>query len=306
MAGVSGPRLTAAVANAGALGILPIWDAPVETAIAKIKKTQSLTDKPFAVNLRADGVQTQHILAAIDAGISILHFFWGNPSASMHVVKDKHIKMIVTVEDRTSALAALDAGASALIVQGIEAGGHSRSNTPIKQLLVSLSDIAGDIPIIAAGGCADGHDAKQLLNLGATGILFGTRFILSIESEAHKDYKQALIDAGDDDTVKSLCFDGLWSNAPHRTLSNSTYKAWDKAGRPARGNRPGEGDVVMHTPDGHSLPRYLVVPPQEGMTGDLRAAAMYAGMGVGRIFDCSTVKNIILQITNDLKKEKDK
>lgn len=162
MAGVSGPRLTAAVSNAGALGILPIWDAPVEVAIAKIKKTQSLTEKPFAVNLRADTVQTQHILAACDAGISIIHFFWGNPAASMQLIKDDSIQMIATVEDRVSAIAALDAGASALIVQGIEAGGHSRSTTPIKSLLISILDVAGKTPIIAAGGCADGYDAKPL------------------------------------------------------------------------------------------------------------------------------------------------
>ncbi len=303
MAGVSGPRLIAAVANAGALGILPIWDAPVETAIAKIKKTQSLTDKPFAVNLRADSVQSKHILAAVDEGISILHFFWGNPSTSMRIVKDNHIQMIATVENRASALAAIEAGASALIVQGIEAGGHSQSNIPIKQLLISLSDMANDIPVIAAGGCANGNDAKQLLNMGATGVLFGTRFVLSTESEAHKDYKQAIIDAGDNETVRSLCFDGLWPDALHRTLINSTYKTWDKAGRPEKGNRPGEGDIIMHTPDGRSLSRYLVVPPQEGMTGNLRAAAMYAGTGVGGIYDCSSVKNIVIKITKDLEQK---
>jgi NAD(P)H-dependent flavin oxidoreductase YrpB (nitropropane dioxygenase family) len=281
------------------LGILPIWDAPVEVAIAKIKKTQSLTKKPFAVNLRADTVQTQHILAARDAGISIMHFFWGNPTASMQLIKDDSIQMIATVEDRVSAIAAIDAGASALIVQGIEAGGHSRSTTPIKSLLISILDVAGETPIIAAGGCANGYDAKPLFNMGAMGILFGTRFVLSTESEAHQDYKQAMIDAGINDTVRSLCFDDLWPGAPHRTLKNSTYRTWEKAGRPVKGSRPGEGDIIMRTPDGQALPRYIVVPPQKGMTGDILAAAMYAGTGVGKIHDCPSCKQIIAKITTE-------
>ncbi len=293
MGGISGAGLVAAVADAGALGILPIWANDVDQAVSSIKATQALTSKPIAVNLRADLVQLGHIDAALDAGVSIVHLFWGDPSSSMPAIRRAGASMIATVWNEDSAQAALDAGASALIAQGVEAGGHVYSDIPVQELLPIVLNIAGDIPVIAAGGCATTVDAINRIDQGAAGILCGTRFVLSTESDAHADYKRALMDSGENGTARSVCFDDFWSDAPHRTLANSTYKAWDAAGQPSAGNRPGEGDIILRTPDGIDFPRYHVMPPSRGMTGEILASAMYAGTGASRISDCIPAAQIV-------------
>jgi nitronate monooxygenase len=296
MGGVSGPQLVAAVVNSGALGILPIWADSIEEAKSAIETTKALTDKPFGVNLRADLTQLDHIKMATDAGVSIIHLFWGVPANSMPAVTAADACMIATVGDREAAKAALDAGASALIAQGVEAGGHVLGTIPTSELLNSILDVAGKIPVIAAGGCANGEDAKRHMDSGASGVLFGTRFVASMESEAHDEYKQAIIEAGENATARSLCFDILWPDAPHRTLVNTTFTAWDKVGKPPVGERPGESDIVLRTADGQEIQRYSAIPPKQGMTGDIRAAAMYAGTGVGRISDCPSVAQIVEQV----------
>jgi len=292
MGGVAGPPLVAAVANAGALAMLPIWLEPVETAVAAVRDTASMTQGAFAVNLRADMVQRDHIAASIEAGVSIIHLFWGDPGPSMSAITDPSVKMIATVASEDGARRALDAGASALIAQGVEAGGHVLSDIPLVDLLASVLDVAEDVPVIAAGGCADAEGVARLMDRGAAGILMGTRFVACEESEAHDVYKRALMEAGDDDTARSLCFDVMWSDAPHRTLVNSTYRQWDALGQPPMGQRPGEEDIVLHAA-GQDIPRYHAMPPIRGMTGDLLAGAMYAGTGAGKIADCPTAAQIV-------------
>lgn len=300
MGGITGPELVAAVANAGALAMLPIWMTSIKNAVAIIKNTQQLTSRPFAVNLRADLSQLKHIEAAIDNGVSIIHLFWGDPGPSMSVIHSADVKVIATVDSVERATLAVDSGVTAVIAQGVEAGGHVLSDTPIEELLTSVLAVAGDVPVIAAGGCANGRDAKKLLAMGAAGVLFGTRFAVSEESEAHPVYKKALLDAGENSTVRSLCFDGMWPEAPHRTLINSTYINWNEAGRPNPGNRPGEGDVVMRTVSGQELRRYHVSTPGSAMVGDILAGAMYAGTGVARIDDCPGAATIVSRIAKEL------
>ena len=303
MGGVSGPALVTTVANAGGLGILPIWAESISSAVAAIEKVKTATARPFAVNLRADLVQTEHISAAIDSGVDIIHLFWGDPGPSRSAVDAGSARMLVTVGDREAARAALDAGACALIAQGVEAGGHVLGHTPLQELLDDVIDEADDVPVIAAGGCALAADARELLDRGAAGVLLGTRFIASAESDAHPTYKQAIIEAAEDATAMSLCFDIGWPDAPHRNLVNSTFRAWDAAGRPDPGHRPGEGDTVLRTASGRELPRYAVTPPKQGMTGDIEAAVMYAGTGVDRINNCPSAAEIVREFEEAMMKE---
>ena len=293
MGGVSGPALVSAVANAGGLGMLPVWAESISSAVTAIEKVKMATGRPFAVNLRADLRQLDHISAAIDSGVKIVHLFWGDPGPSKSAIGAGGGRMMVTVGDREAARAALDAGARALIAQGVEAGGHVLGQTPLHDLLSDVIDEADNVPVIAAGGCALAADARALVDRGAAGVLLGTRFVASAESDAHPAYKQAIIDATGDATAMSKCFDIGWPDAPHRNLVNSTFRAWDAAGRPSPGNRPGEGDTVLRTASGRELPRYAVTPPKQGMTGDIEAAVMYAGTGVDRIADCPSAAEIV-------------
>ena len=299
MGGVAGPELVAAVANAGGLGILPIWHQPAQMAARAIAETQALTDSAFGVNVRADLIQIEHIRTALDAGVSIIHLFWGDPSDSMRQIDAAGARMIATIGDTEAAKIALDAGASALIAQGIEAGGHVLGDTPLRSLLESVVSMASDVPVIAAGGLADAEDVAEMIDAGASGVLLGTRFVMTEESMAHDDYKRLLLNAGADSTARSLCFDGTWPDAPHRILQNSTLAAWDSAGQPKPGSRPGEGDIVLKSDD-VSFPRYSVMPPIRGMVGDIGSAALYAGMGVAKIKDCPFVADLVDELVSKI------
>ena len=299
MGGVAGPPLVAAAANAGAFGMLPIWFLPPPVAVELIEATRARTDKPFAVNLRADLVQLDHIAAALEAGITIIHLFWGDPAPSMAPIRAAGARMLATVWDVESTRRALDAGACALIAQGVEAGGHVRGTTPLAELVPQVREAAPDVPLAAAGALVDGDDVAKVLALGADAGVLGTRLAATVESDAHEVYKQALLDAGDDATDLSTCFDGLWPDAPHRTLRNSTFTAWDAAGRPPPGARPGEGDIVFRE-GGEVFPRYHMALPTGSAQGDCEAAALYAGSGVGKIHDLPTVREVIARIANSL------
>lgn len=297
MGGVAGPRLVAAMCNAGGLGILPIWPEPLEVARAAIRQTRELTPRGFAVNLRADLQQHDHIRLALDEGVALIHLFWGDPAPSMPAIRAAGARMLATVSDADTTRRALDAGACALIAQGFEAGGHVLSEIPLDDLLPLVLDLAGDVPVIAAGGISNGEDARRLAAAGASGVVLGTRLVVCEESDAHPAYKQALMNAGDNDTARSLCFDGLWPDAPHRTLANSTFRAWQAAGLPAPGRRPGEGDVILKRDAGPDVLRYSAEPPVAGMLGEIEAAALYAGTGVGRVANCPAAAQVVAEIS---------
>lgn len=297
MGGAAGPDLVAAVANAGGLGILPVWILEPERVAQEVRTTRRLTTRGFGVNVRADLVQLGHISAAIDEGVSIFHLFWGDPAPSMGPIRAAGARVICTIGDAEAARIALAAGANALIAQGVEAGGHVLSDIPLRDLLDAVIPIAGEVPVIAAGGLANADDVAAVMRLGASAALLGTRFVATRESIAHTDYKQALLDAGANATARSECFEIGWPDAPHRHLRNDTYEAWERAGRPAPGARPGEGETVLKM--GHAeIPRYSVVPPQQGMNGDVRAAVLYAGTGVERIRDCPAAAAVVTDLAS--------
>jgi len=296
MGGAAGPRLVAAAADAGALAILPIWFGTPTAARDAINQTRALTRKPFAVNLRADLEQSDHIAVALDAGIETFHFFWGDPASAMAAVRRAGARMLATVSDLDTTKAALDAGAAALMAQSVEAGGHVFGTTPLAKLVPQVVEVAAGVPVAAAGGIVDGNDVATALALGASAAVLGTRLVATDESDAHPAYKQALVDAGDGDTVLSKCFDGFWPDAPHRTLKNSTYRAWSEAGSPSAGSRPGEGDILMRSPIGIDIPRYHAATPTNRMTGDCEGMALYAGLGVGRIKSIRPLRSVIDEI----------
>ena len=299
MGGIAGPQLVAAVANAGALGALPVWTLNPAEVQAAVAKTRRLTAADFALNFRADRVQVDQIRAAIEIGASIFHLFWGDPSASAGPIREAGAKLLCTVGDSDSAMAAIDAGADALIAQGVEAGGHVLSEMPLTDLLDTILAVAGKVPVVAAGGLATAHDVARAIGRGASGALLGTRFVATRESMAHEDYKQALLTAGADATARSECFDVGWEDAPHRHLVNPTYQAWVSAGRPKSGTRPGEGEIVLRFGD-VEFPRYSVTPPRAGMTGEIRDAVMYAGTGVKKIADCPAAGAVVLDLVGQL------
>lgn len=277
----SGPELAAAVSNAGGLGTMAIWTYSTEVATGLISEVLTQTRKPFAVNIRADLKQHDLARAALDAGANIINLFWGDPTSYAATLRAAGALLLCTVASKDEARQALDAGADVLIAQGWEAGGHVRGTTSTFALVPAVVDVAGAVPVVAAGGIVDGRGLASMLVLGASGVMMGSRFVASNESRAHPAYKQALVAAGHaDTTMVDNLFDIGWQDAPHRVLRNSTARRWQEAGSPLPGSRPGEGEIIATRPDGSSVPRYAASSPSQSFTGQIEAMALYAGQGI--------------------------
>lgn len=293
MASIAGPRVVAAMAQAGGLGNLPIWTLRPDAARELIRDTRSRTAQPFAVNLRADLVQTELIALAAAEGVRLFNLFWGPVAPSMPAIRAAGGKLIASIGSADDAREALDAGAVALIAQGVEAGGHVFGSTPLAELVPAAVALAGPVPVIAAGGIVQASDLAAAFAMGAAGVMLGSALIVTREANAHPEYRRALLAAKAGDTVLTECFDGYWPAAPHRVLGNSTWRRWHAAGSPPAGARPGESDVILHLPGGIEVQRYSAATAIAGAKGDIEAAALYAGCGVGRIQDIASIGDLV-------------
>jgi NAD(P)H-dependent flavin oxidoreductase YrpB (nitropropane dioxygenase family) len=296
---LSCPAMAAAVSQAGGLGMLAMsWDS-LPRCREKIAETQAATQAPFGINLVLEWDQTDRLKACLDQGVRIVSFFWGDPSRYITLAHQAQAKVLATVGSSLEARQAADAGADVIVCQGFEAGGHVRGIAGSIALIPSVVDAVTPVPVVAAGGFADGRGLVAALALGASGVWMGTRFAASTESLAHPEFKKRLICSGESDTEYLRLFDGGWPDAPHRVLKNSTLDAWDKAGRPNQGMRPNENEVVGRSPQGTEIRRYDDTPPVAGMSGDWEACALYAGESVGIIREIKSAGSIVHEIAQD-------
>jgi len=278
----SNPVLAAAVSNAGGMGgIAGTWTAP-DTLAAMVRDVRARTAKPFFINF-ALAFPCAGLTATLEAGAPVITFSWGLPDERAALVHSFGARFGVQVSTRTGAQRALDQGADFLIVQGIEAGGHVQATRPLEIILPAVVAVAGAVPVAAAGGIATGLAMARMMRLGAAGAMIGTRFVASEESLAHVRYKELLTESSADDTVHTICFDRGWPSAPQRVLRNATLDAWESAGCPPYGSRPGENDVLARRATGDTYLRYDDTPPLRDMTGRFDEMCLYAGTGVGDI-----------------------
>ena len=292
------PELVAAVSNAGGLGMLAVsWTSPSDIGRA-VALTRDRTARPFGVNLVLDRPQDERLAAALDAGVRVISFTWGDPRAAIARCHAAGAITMVTVWSATDARQAVDDGADAVVAQGWEAGGHVRGDVATLPLIPAVVDAVTPVPVVAAGGIADGRGVAAVLALGASAAWLGTRFVLSAETRAHPVYRQMLIDATETGTVRSMLFDGGWPDAPHRTLRNSTVVAWEAAGRPPTGGRPGEGEVIA-TADGAPSLRYDSASPRDGLVGDVEGMSLWAGQSVGTIATVEPAGDIVRSLVAD-------
>ena len=141
-----------------------------------------------------------------------------------------------------------------------------QSTTPRSELLPKVVEIARSVPVVATGGLTKGKDLAWALGQGAMAMMLGTRFVATIESNAHPLYKQAIVEAQSTESVYTLCFDGGWPYVEHRALRNRTLNDWETAGCPPSGQRPGEGDVIAEGRSGVVIKRYDDTPPAADTT----------------------------------------
>ncbi|MFT5181602.1 MAG: NAD(P)H-dependent flavin oxidoreductase YrpB (nitropropane dioxygenase family), partial [Alphaproteobacteria bacterium] len=166
-------------------------------------------------------------------------------------------------------------------------------------LIPAVVDAVAPTPVVAAGGIADGRGLAAALALGASGVWIGTRFLMSDEALVHPRYQEMISEASEADTVHTELFDVGWPNAPHRVLLNKTYKAWVDAGKPASGNRPGEGEAILTSPIFGEIVRYRSFTPAADASGDIDAASLWAGQSAGLTKQKMPAAEIISEIVDD-------
>ncbi len=281
MAWVATAELAAAVSNAGGLGIIGAGNAPADVVEKEIIKASKLTTKPFGVNVMLLSPFVEQVMEVIlKYRVRVVTTGAGNPGKYIGSLKEAGAKIIPVVPSVALAKRMQSVGADALIAEGTEAGGHIGELTTM--CLVPQVVDAVEIPVIAAGGIADGRGLAAALALGAEGVQMGTRFVCSVECTAHANYKEALLKAGDRDAVVS----GRTTGHPVRCLKNKLTREFDRlerAGTPAEElEKLGAGKL-----------REAVV---EGNTKD---GSVMSGQIAGLINDIKPVKEIIEGITKE-------
>lgn len=224
MAWISDGRLAAAVSEAGSLGIIASGNAPAEYVLEQIRIAASLTDKPFGVNLMLMSPYADDIAEIIaQEKVKVVTTGAGNPLKYMKRWKEAGVVVIPVVASVAMAKLMTRVGASALIAEGTESGGHVGELTTMT--LVPQICSCTDLPVIAAGGIADGRGFAAAFMLGAEGVQMGTRFLLANECCIHRNYKDRLIKAGDLDTVVT----GRRLGHPIRSLKTPFSREYAKA-----------------------------------------------------------------------------
>jgi enoyl-[acyl-carrier protein] reductase II len=223
----SGWKLASAVSNAGGLGI--IGSGSMYPGILKehIEQYRNASDKPFAVNvpLLYPDVD-QHIKIIIDQKVPIVFTSAGNPKTFTGLLKEAGITVVHVISSSKFALKAQEAGCDAVVAEGFEAGGHNGREETTSFVLIPAVCQKVSLPVIAAGGIATGRQMLAAMVLGASGVQLGSRFVASNEASSHINFKNAVIKAGEGDTILSLK-----QLTPVRLLKNEFYELVDQAER---------------------------------------------------------------------------
>ena len=228
MAWVAEYHLASAVSEAGGLGIIGAGGAPAEFVREQIRKTRAVTNKPFGLNIMLMNPEADAIAkVAAEEGVKVVTTGAGNPGKYMKMWKEAGVRVIPVVASVAMARMMERAGADGVVAEGMESGGHIGAATTMT-LVPQVAD-AVEIPVIAAGGIADGRGFAAAFMLGAEGVQIGTRFVVAKESIVHDNYKKKIIAARDIDSEVT----GMSHGHPVRQLRNQMtreYLKLEKAG----------------------------------------------------------------------------
>ena len=235
----SGYKLASAVSNAGGLGLLGAGSMGPELLREHIQKCRLATNRPFGVNVPIMYAKADEIIQVIiEEKVSIVFTSAGNPAKYTGLLKDRGIIVVHVVPGVKFALKAQSAGVDAVVAEGFEAGGHNgRDETTTLCLIPAVKDQI-KIPLIAAGGIADGRGMLSVIALGAEGVQIGSRFVASVESSAHQHFKELLLHLNEGDTMLALK-----KLAPVRLIKNKFFQAVQTA--EANGASPEELLVLL-------------------------------------------------------------
>lgn len=294
--GAAWDTLAIAVSNAGAMGGLPLSQISPDQVFDVVTKVKAGTNRSFYINYILN-FELQSLDRALEAGAKVVEFSWGMPDEKMiSKIRAAGAKFGIQVTGMQGAKTAMALNPDFLFCQGSEAGGHVQAHQSLQKVLSAVLKITKDTPVVAAGGITTGHDIRKLLATGAAGVALGTRFVATKESRAHPDYKNALVQANEDNTVLTVCFDKGWPNALQRVMRNNTFNRWEAEGCSSPGKRPGEKDIIVTRADGRGIERYSNNTPREEHKGEILDMALYAGQGVKNINDIPSASDLIVRL----------
>jgi NAD(P)H-dependent flavin oxidoreductase YrpB (nitropropane dioxygenase family) len=278
------PALAAGVSNLGGLGMLAIGRTGAAATRKQIDAALALTDRPIGAGFIVQFLERAALEEAA-ARLPVIEFFWGWPDADL--VPDGTVTgwQVGSVDE---AKAAADAGCAYVVAQGTEGGGHSRGTTPLVELLPAVLD-AIDVPVLAAGGIGSADAVRQAVGLGAAGVRIGTRFVATVESDAHPRYVEHLVEAEGAETEVTTRFDVGWPDAPARVLSRALVAA----------EQAPDGVVAtMTAADGSAmeLVRWSTTPPNRSTVGNIDAMALYAGTSVTSVTGRPPVADVFAEL----------
>ena len=232
MVWVSGWRLASAVSNCGGLGLIGSGSMNPELLDEHIKKYKLATQKPFGINIPLMRKDAEKLInVTLQNEVKIVFTSAGNPKIFTEKLKSKDIKVIHVVPSVKFALKAEAAGCDAVVGEGVEAGGHNGADEITTMCLIPQIIDAINIPVIAAGGIADGRGILAAFSLGAEGVQMGTRFAATLESSAHPNYKKHVLEAKDNDTVlafKKIGLVRMLKNDFAFRSKNAEAEGWDE------------------------------------------------------------------------------
>jgi NAD(P)H-dependent flavin oxidoreductase YrpB (nitropropane dioxygenase family) len=302
MAFVARAPLAAAVSRAGGLGTFGASGMSPDLLEREVAEIRAITDRPFAVNVIPRFGDSKLIAAIVAARVPVATFFWDEPPTEwIEQLAGAGTRVWWQVGSVGEARAAVAAGADALVVQGAEAGGHNRSGAGTMTLVPAVADAVA-VPVIAAGGIADGRGLAAALALGAAGAMLGTRFLMSEEADAHPGHQARIAAADVTDTARHNVFGTDFPDATVRGLRNAIVAEHEGRDHPAPyaaldpDTLPIVGTTSIY---GQEIPlqRFNGLPPVRATRGDLDQMSLLAGETVGLIGGVSPVEEIVREIT---------
>ena len=277
MGWIARSQLASAVSNAGGMGIIETSSGELDNVKEEIRKMRDLTDKPFGVNIAQAFVRDPNIVQfVVDQGIKFVTTSAGSPTRYTEDLKASGCTVFHVVPTLAGAIKAVEAGVDGLIVEGGEGGGFKNPNPVASMVLLPLVRSKVDVPIIAAGGMVDGATMAAAFALGAEGVQMGTRMVSSLESPVHDNWKHAIVNAEETDTVFLNKFHSPALRALRTKRTTEMEKAIDE-------------NIFGQFGDAKSL--YF--------GGDMEAAVPLSGQVAGRIESVRPVAEIIQETARD-------
>ncbi|GFG51771.1 2-nitropropane dioxygenase [Mycolicibacterium agri] len=282
MGDVAGGTLAAAVSNGGGLGVIGAGRGDLAWLERECERARAGTDKPWGIGFLAWAIDAEVIDAALAQSPAAIMLSFGDPAPFIETIRAAGVPVIVQVTNLPEARRALDAGADVVAAQGSEAGGHHGGGRATLPFVPAVVDIAGSVPVLAAGGIADGRGLAAALVLGAAGAVIGTRFEATPEALIEPAAVDAILAAGAEDTTSGRALDVIrdspWPEQyPARTLRNKVTDQW-------QGREAGIDDAAraeFRAAVGRGDPDY--VPIWAGEALDMVTEHVSAATLVGRI-----------------------